>query len=624
MNVRILSLLLAVFLLLGCCACGAREGEDRETDPASGQAPDVPADLTPAELSELAMANFVRKLQAGNYVVRGTDGPVTRAVSPEQVCFEYPHDGYPTYYAYMTLNGETFATVIEDNEMGDVEFVSTAPAIDALEELLPNNWIALTAGNLFEFFYNDVEKPLEFVSNDENVKYTLCCLGGYSRYVLEIMEEVRMTLDAADPTSVHFHAEVPDEKGSMYHYDDLDLTLRFGEAAGNAHVEAWLSDPSYPMVRTAWTKADVAALDNVFMREYGAGAVPFPSFASYALFFDPKAYDAFSGFRILDAHAGEKDVEDYRKLLLDNGYSEVAERQSDGSTVTVYRKLLREQYHAYAELYPHYDNGFVLVGLPYYEDPSYEGLPAISEVLREHGFASLDDTGLFSGWTAVEESASRSESFSYFFDYDLYMPFLLSFEDAAAARAYWDDYGNRLLAAGFVESFVAGDNRAQFNTPNSSKLFRFTFLEDNTVFLEFKSERFLTAGEANRMIADHGIPDAGLNGDIGVRNQSRYRHEISGFNGLSLSVEQPFESMAAAESYLDAYVAVLDGQGYLMTDPQKFNSSRAFLFFNEERASYVAFDLAPSADGAIVKFEFFAASRDEEDLMRLALNRLPS
>ena len=607
------ALLLALCLLFVCCSCGTQGG-------GSGNTNNADTELTPPEISELAMDNFVKKLQAGNYSVTGMNGVVTNAVSPQQVYFVYPHEGYPTIYAYMTHNGETFAAMIENDQLDEAEFLSTSDAITAAGKILPNYWIEITGNSMFELFYNSMEKPLEFTSNDDSVKYTLCCLGGYGEFALSAMEEVHMVMDARDPSSVRFTAAIPDPPNKMYHYDDLDITLKFGAAESEPHVETWVKDPVYPRTRTGWTKDDVAVMDNVFMRGYGSSTVPFPAFASYALNFDQKAYDEFLGIRLTDAHATEQNVEEYKALLLSSGYTEVAEKQDDGSTLTVYRKLLRDKYHAYAELYPSFENGFSLVGVPYYEDPYYEGLPAISEAMQEHGFAALKETDLFTGWSAKDEAASRSEGFAYFFDYDFYMPFMLSFSDAEAARAYWDDYCEQLPAKGFEETFAVGENRREFKTADGAKCFRYSFYDD-TVTLEVKSEPGLSTEEANRLIAEHGIPAANLSGNIGARDQSRYRYEISGFTGLLLTATQQFESSEKAEQFLNSYTAVLDEQGYLIIDPQKLASNREYVFFNEDLAKYVGFDYHPGENGASVLFEFFSAEPEEETMMQSALRR---
>ncbi|MBO4289297.1 MAG: hypothetical protein J5865_04260 [Lachnospiraceae bacterium] len=612
-NRRLSALVMAVCLLVGSCACGTACGGNNALGSSVNS-----ADLSPAEISELAMDNFVKKLQAGNYVVGNPANVVTNAVSPEQVYFVYPHEGYPTIYAYMTAKGETFAALIENDEMGDIEFISADTAINSVEGLVPNNWISITDGNLFELFYNNVEKPLEFTSNDENVKYTLGCLGGYGQMALEVMEEVHMEFDSEDPTTVHFTAAVPDV--GTYYFDDLDLTLKFGEAEAEPHIEAWLKAPEYPKVRTAWTSNDVSDMDLVFMRGYGKDTVPFPGFASYALTFDPKAYDQFLGIRITDAHATEKNVEEYKSLLLSSGYEEVQETQDDGSTVAVYRKLLRENYRAYAELYPHYDNGFVMEGMMYYEDPSYDGLAAISSVMEQHGFAALAETDLFEGWSATDQSASRNEGFAYFFNYDLYMPFILSFSDDQAAKTYWDDYGKKLLELGFTETFVAGENVRDLRSSDGSKIFRTTFNE-GSVILEVKSEKVLSAEEVNRMAAEYGIPSADLSGNVGGRDQAGYRYETTGFTGLFITATQQYGSSAEAEAFLDAYAAKLQEAGFEMTDPQKAASARMFLFLNLEQAKYVGFDYFPGDDGASVLFEFFASDAEGESMMTNALKR---
>ena len=622
-NTRISALLLAVCLLIGCCACGTlKNGSNAGSNNANNSSNTNNtsniniAALSPAEISELTMNNFIKKLQAGNYVVGDPRNVVTNAVSPEQVYFVYPHEGYPTIYAYMTLKGETFAVLIEDDEMDDIEFISADTAIDSVEGLVPNNWISITNGNLFELFYNSVDKPLEFTSNDENVKYTLCCLGGYGEMALEVMEEVHMEFDSEDPTTVHFTAAVPDT--GTYYFDDLDLTLKFGEAEAEPHIEAWFAAPVYPRVRTAWTSKDTSEMDLVFMRGYGRDTVPFPEFASYALTFDPKAYDQFLGIRLTDAHATEQNVEEYKSLLVKSGYKEVQEKQEDGSTVTVYRKLLREKYRAYAELYPHYDNGFIMEGMMYYDDPSYEGLAAISEVMQQHDFAALDETDLFEGWNTTDQSASRSEGFAFFFDYDLYMPFILSFSDAKAAKDYWDDYSEKLLELGFKESYVAGENVRDLRLPDGSRIFRTTF-NDDSVIIEVKSEKMLSAEEVNRMTAEYGIPTADLSGNVGGRDQARYRYEITGFTGLFVTATQEYGSSAEAEAFLDAYAARLLDAGYEMTDPQKAASARMFLFLNLEQAKYVGFDYYPGGDGASVLFEFFASDTEDESMMTKAI-----
>ena len=615
---RSLKILLAALLcaaMLFTVSCGTNGGGEQPDNNENEKKEEDVKDLSPAEISELAMDNFVKKLQAGNYVCGEPDVMVTNAVSPEQVYIQYPHVDYPTVYGYMTLDGETFGTMIENNIMYEVGFVAKGNALDALGQVLPNYWYNVTGGNMFELFYNDVDKPLEFTSNDETVKYTVACLAGYSETTLSLMQEVRMVFDSVDPDSVHFTAEM--ESQGMIHYDDLDLTITFGGATGDEHLERWFENPVYPDVRTGWTRDDTAMIGNVFMRDYGSSTVPFPDFASYALLFDSTAYDEFGGIRITDTHATEQDVEDYKAVLLKNGYKEVEEEQDDGSTVTVYRKLLREKYKAYAELYPTYNNGLELVGIPYYDEAHYEGLSEISGAVKEHGFAELDDTDLFSGWSADDQSGSRTEGFAYFFDYDLYLPFILTYSDEAAAREYWDAYLDKLPSLGFEERFVAGEDSREFTTPEGDKTIGVYFdpYGDSTVTVMFKSQALLTAEEVNSILDEAGVVGPGLSGNVGGRDQAKYRYEISGFEGLFITATQYFSGSEEAEAFLDSYAEKLEDSGYVMTDPQKLASVRQFMFFNEDNWSYVAFDYYPGDTSASVLFEFFHNPEVESSMM---------
>jgi hypothetical protein len=595
---KLLAALMCLSVLLAV-SCGKKPEEDDNK----------PEDLTPAEISELAMENFVKKLQDGNYTCGTENVLLTTAVSPDQVYFTYPHEGYPTIYAYMTLYVETFATVIENNIRYETEFISVGTAIEAAGNALPNSWYDLTGGNMFEFFYNDPEDPLVFTSNDENVKYTLGCLGGYGQPALELMQEVRMTLDAVDPTSVRFTAEL--EEDGMYHYDDLDLTLTFGTGKPEPHIEEWYKRPDYPAVRTGWTRSDEAQLNTVFMRGYGAEAVPFPEFAGYALIFDDTAYDSFGGIRITDHNATLQDVEDYKALLLRNGFKEVQEKQDDGSTATVYRKLLRDEYKAYAELYPVYDKGFELIGMPYYEDRHYDGWEAMSAAVAECGFPELTETDVFEGWSATDEAMSRSESLAYFFDYQMYMPFILTFSDGQAAREYWDGYCDRLEASGFSEAVVSDEGKREFRNFDGSKLFRYTFGEDG-VRLDFKSEKLLSVEEMNGLLDRFGIPGVHFEGTIGGRDQAKYRYEISEFTGLFFTGTKYFAGSAEAEAFLDSYTAELEDSGYYRTDPEKAASRRQFLYLNEDEWKYVGFDYYPGDEEASILFEFYAGGAGEE------------
>ena len=610
---NLLKVVMACLIAISCFACTNNGGGEPEPE------------LSPADISEKAMENFVKKLEAGNYVVNGGNSVVTAAYSPEHVYINYDRGGgVPLSYLFMTLKGETFGAMLEgEDRIRDAYFLTTDNAIDYLGDMLPNYWIKLADGNMWEIFYNDVNKPLEFTTNDERVKKTLAGLAGYNEMAASRMEEVHMELDAMDPTSAHFTAVIADIEAARIYYDDLDLTLEFGTAKADERISAWLKDPVYPPVRTAWTSDDVAALDLAYMRGYGEEAVPFPGNASYAMTFDDKAYDEYLGIRLIDPHFTKEEVENYKSLLRSRGFKEETGTLPDGTAVTVFRHLLREDYRAYSQLYVNDENGLEVIGTLYHDNPEYDGFAAISEAVRQHGFEPLEDTDVFKEWKAVDTAASKTEGWAYFFDYDMYMVFDLEFEDYEAAKAYLENYRNKLMEKGFVSSYVPGENNGACASTNGfvSFTYKFSEEEEGLVRLEFKNEKSLTAEEVLKGLKEHGLPDTDIHGDIAARDHTPYHYELIGFKGLHYSVYQPFASVTEAEKFLDAYIPGIEEQGYYEFDPQKVGSQRQFCWFNEEEAKYVAFDIYDEGSRGMIFFEFVSIEPEEESLMLKSIGR---
>lgn len=174
---KVLSLLLSLSLILVLCAFTGIRNETDTADAADG---------------EIALENFVNKLQEGNYVVAPESYVKTVVYSPEQVYFVDQDASSSLNNALITLDGETFAAPLEEDGIAEVEFAGPETAIDAAGLLLPNAWLTVSDGNLFNLFYNYAEAPLEFISYEDSVKTTLLGLAGYSKTALDSMGEVHM------------------------------------------------------------------------------------------------------------------------------------------------------------------------------------------------------------------------------------------------------------------------------------------------------------------------------------------------------------------------------------------------------------------------------------------------
>ena len=621
----IIALLLVLCVLFVCCACGADNnsngsGNANDSNNSNNVEPKEPDAAT-------AMENFVKKLQAGNYVVDSGKSARTTAFSPELVYIDYDHAYASVTYAFITLNNETFGIDYYNEEYDEVAYVSTGNALDALEQVLPNYWIKISNGNMWELFYNDPEDPLHFTSKDETVKTTLLTLGNYNASTLYYMQDVNMYFDAEDPTIVRFTAKM-DQPGGMVQYDDLDLTLEFGAGKSDARAEAWLKSPVYPHIRTSWTKNDVAMFDAVFMRDYGTKSVPFPKFTSYAMVLDESMFTSMRSLRLTDAHATEKDVEDYKAQLLEAGFVKAQGESFAGEPAEVYRLLLREKYRSYAQLYPYYDKdkGFVLEARRYNENPTYSTLAEVSEVVQKFGFAPIPDTDVFTAITfASDICGEQVESYDYYFDYDLYLPVRFEYNDIDKVREFLEAYGAGLAAYGFKPEREPGNYGCRYYSANSFNVFWFEFTElekEGEAYLVFKDEKSLTPEEALAALRAHNIPEVEIFGDIGCRDFTKYRYEEDGFIGLVLELYQPYDDIKKVDAFLDSYVEKLLDLGYLPIDPSRFNSYKNYLYYNEDLLKYVAFSVSQDVDGgAQIAYDFVSYEYGDQSMMLDAIGR---
>ncbi len=587
---RIMALILAFRMCLSLASCSAQE-KDRGPDP------------------EKVMENFVRKLEEGNYVIEGSDFTRITVASPGEVLIEYDDESYEDI-ALFTLDGETFQGTLTEDGVTDVEFVSTDSALKVAGGRLPNSWMDISEGNMFNLFYNNTEDPLEFMSYEDSVKNTLMGLVGYGYTALELMHEVHVKVDREDPATAHITAVVDDNEVARYYYDDIDLTIDFGAAQSDERVGKWLADPVYPEARKSWTDDDLFYLNSVFFPGYALKAVPFPEFSSYAMTFDKQVFSDSEKIRLTDSHATEQDVKDYIELLKREGFEEVTDELEDGTSGVFYRRLLREETGCYASLRPYYDNGFVLEADRHFDMPRYDSLEEINEVLANNGFPALDETDIFTDLTAADTAADRTESWLFFFQYDLSLIVKAKYADKDKLAGYLDGYGRKLEESGYKPAYInAGQDLDSYVSPSGASSFRCDPDGDDGIVMQFKNEKVITPEDAGRMIADAGIPAPKFDGDIMFRDISRYHYFTRHFTGkIYLTAGMTFSSESEADRFLNEYTAQLEKAGFDRTNPEIIGSLKQNAYYNEAKDKFVAFDVFPEEEGVGVNFDFVSNS----------------
>ena len=317
-----------------------------------------PAEESPADISEKAMDSFLAKVDAGNYTIDAAGYLKTKVCSNNPVIFDYT-DEVHNDFAVMAIDNEVFQGFLTEEGVENVTFLGEGHATDIAESRLINHWTSeeVSEGNIYNLFYNSTEEPLTFVSHDENLKAHVLGLAGYSDAVGRLMHDVYLTFDSEDPTLAHLTCEMDEDRVARIAPDDIDITITFNDAQSDPRADSWISDPAYPAAQTAWDSADYFLFNSVFLTGADVEVIPFPSFASYAMLIDKESFMTNDCIRIRDSRATEKDMSDYANKLIESGFTEVKETDSEGVEKTYYRKLLREEYKCYASVELEYDNG---------------------------------------------------------------------------------------------------------------------------------------------------------------------------------------------------------------------------------------------------------------------------
>ena len=554
--------------------------------------------------SEKAMENFLNKLEEGNYVMEAGDYLKTTVSSRDQVVFDYVEEGYHDFAA-MSLDNETFQMFLDEPD--EVTFVKEGQAIDVAGKRLPNGWIALSEGNIWNLFYNMQEEPLKFVSYEDSLKQNILSMVGYNETALRLTHEVYLTLDKEDPSEAHIQAQVDDDLVARIDYNDIDIAIRFGDAQSDPTADAWMASPVYPSARTGWTESDEFIFNSVFLPGYGLAAIPFPASASYALTVDGENFVVDDEVVIRDPRASQEDVANYVTQLLSEGFFEAKETAEDGSEKTSYRKMLREAYRCYSSIEVDYNDGMDLVARKYYDFPLYDSLEGINEAIAKIGYPELAASEDILSVSGEDRANEMTESWLYFFDYDLGLYADLEFSDAEKMNEYLNAYTEKLLNEGFttVKETEEDEEVQYYESENGFYSFRYRTIDENKVTLLFKSERYISVAEAEQMIADAGFPKISLQEPISCRDLRSFQKTQYGRDRKAyLTVSQEFESAEKAEAFLDELEASMNEAGYDRFNPANVGSNKNIAIGDEEAGFYVGLDYYP--DQALVMLEFVA------------------
>ena len=633
----IFALLFMVLSFAFGCGKGNNENNPNENDPNQGDPNGN--QRTNAEIAESAMNNFMNNLKTKNYVIDFKDHITINVYSDDLVDFKFGDDyglGFGDEIAYDEMavvtinNNETFNVFFgEDNhqlcfyvnEGKAKELVTFNAGSDVIATRLFDYWIdsATTEENIWNLFTNyDEKNPLTFIATDyyDIVKETMQIIGGLGEYVMGRMQDIYLEFEDESANIAHFKTSF---SAGLTPVPDIDIVITFGNAVASEKAVAWMNDDTreYPDAKDEWDAIDEMHLNAVFLPPYGVIAVPFPDFASYAFMFNISVILSDDEIDLRDPKATEADLASYIAKLETEGFTRAENEYGE----TVYRKLLREEYKCYSEIYLEYNNGVNIVAKKYYDFDTYEGLDAINNVLSRSSFPVLQASSHFNNLNAVDTKEEMTESWLYFFDYDLVLYVNAKYDEFENMDTYVNRYIKQLTDSGYTLAYgedeeydegdfgefkaclgeevsqerrftelMDSDNYYKLQTADGLRTFRY-IVDDihRDITLLFKYESYILENECETALSEAGFPDI----DIPTENFASCRDFIlfsktmyyEDFDlDLSLALEFDLadgeEESSVAKAYLDdLFDNVLIPAGFSLDLEGEIEWSRKAVFY---------------------------------------------
>ena len=647
--IRSVSLILLTILLILVTGCKNKDNTTTTTNNI-GTSSTTKDNRSKGEISEATMNNFIKKVNASNYildcptfskVIVASDNLVTIEYTYKIDYLDYNYDGT----AFMSLeNGETFFAFLDTNSVAEIEYINNGNAhdietccdeIESYSSRALKHWFSddVTEGNVWNLFYNDQDNPYKFSSNDQVIKETVQIIAGVAKTALPRMQDVYIELDGEDPTSGTIKTSFSEGYPPL---NDITINITFGNATEDPRAKAWMEDTNrtYPDPKTSWNETDEMNLNAVFLPEYGLTAVPFPSFASYTFRMDISGILSDDEIRIYDTKATRGDMNTYANELITKGFRMVSENGK-----TYYRLMLRPDYKCYSEIYLEYDNGVYMVARKYYDFDTYNSLSSVNTLITNKGYAELPTSSALSFTSGTDRTNELLESWLYFFGYDLVLYVDFSYTDKESVEDYLESYIDSL--AGFIPAYEDDEYEEELELFNSNskdgllqgliaspsestyyvkedttgiRSFRYHFDEVNrTVSFLFKSETYIAKNTLSTALSTTLFPEINLDSYSSCRDFIKFEKTMYGIDAiLDYSLFLEFDTASAADSYLDNYINTLRDDDFDITSSASVNINKGRAYVKETADKLYIFGFDYVLDSKTISIEFRIVENNEE------------
>ena len=546
--------------------------------------------------SEVAMQNFLKKVESGDYVIDCNKYLKTIVHSDDLVIFDfYDNKTYRDFAVMTTKEHETFEGFFTDDGLKNISFLGEESAMELASFRTLGSWIDLADGNIWDLFYNDPDKPLTFVSNSIDLKKSLMSFAEVGEMFLGRMQDVYLVLNKEDPTVAHIKTSYTDEYPKL---KDVDIKITFGKTKSDKRAEAWMNDPdieSLP-VRTDWGEETVI-LNSVFLLGSGEKAVPFPDFATYAFLISEDDFYYTEEVRIRDHRATQKDMQDYAEKLISNGFTAV---ESYGQTYYLLKlRDFDDKSTVYSMITMEYNNGISVLAKKYYVSPSYESLDEINSLL-ENNFVALPASSKMTDIHADDITAMTTEGLFYMFNYTQALGVDMEFSDMETAIAYAESYTEAIEKIGLIDVESPDSHFHSLGTEKEYKSFDYMYDNSrNVLSFLFKYEPYLTRAEAEEQIVSLGMPAINLQGySATCKDHTRFYHAYNGLvHEKVINSVINFKDRDEMIKFMNDLVARIEVEGntYGSVPKTVAKVSKDVVYYDEDNGLIICFSLSEPA-----------------------------
>ena len=525
--------------------------------------------LTP---SEKVMNTFVSKIKDGGYTI-DSEKATFSVYSKDLMMVKYASsvEGAKDFGSMSIYNKEfkmyeTFQVNLENS--GDifdyVVFKDKGRMIDVQSNQLLNYWITATKGNIWAA-WKSTQDPLVYKTSEMVVRKSIGVF--FTMGTSELGSINDMTLTFTDDTISEAHLTFTYNEGTPeIKNGDIHITLG-GQVDYDQRIVDWMNDDdrNYPdPISKGWnsTFQTVIFFELHTANVKYAPVVPFGSYAAIPVTDHLNELDGYA--RIHDYHAKKSNIQDYAKVLLENGFTPFEGKGENWYSHHMRTKADDPAFMAYSLININYDDGLNIDIYGYYNRQIISSFDELNSIITTRSFPAFEESDAITSFNGFNSPFEGTEGLSYFENFETDGLYYFYYEDSAAIDQYISDYEAQLVEAGFEKDQTVTTN-SHYERLTTEGLARILIYpkDGKMVHMKISYESYINPYLGTHTINSLGFPEVTTDNITYITDITRYTNLTSSAGNWDLyyKFSYTFESADAAEQAFNDYDAAVKASG---------------------------------------------------------------